>query len=93
MITLKITTYKEPGWLNDYKDGYVRSFMNLTDIEILESSLSKNRIKYVKDDLLIIEDSYDNKITALRTLAKIQKLQNNMNDIRFKVTVDVIEKL
>ena len=92
-ITLVIKTYKEDGWLDNYKDGLVRSYMSNTDAEILESALSENRTKYVDGDTLVIEDVYDNKVKALRTLSKIQKLKDNMNDIGFKVTVDVITKL
>jgi len=92
-ITLVIKTYKEDGWLDNYKDGLVRSYMSDTDTEILESALSENRTKYVDGDTLVIEDVYDNKVKALRTLSKIQKLKDNMNDIGFKVTVDVITKL
>ena len=88
-IKLVIKTFKESGWLNNYKDGLVRTYMNNSDIEILEKALSENRIKYIKNDYLIIEDIYDNKISALRTLSKISKLQNNMKEIGFKVTVDV----
>ena len=88
-IKLVIKTFKESGWLNNYKDGLVRTYMNNSDIEILEKALSENRIKYIKNDYLIIEDIYDNKISALRTLSKISKLQNNMKKIGFKVTVDV----
>jgi|TARA_B100000035_G_scaffold314943_1_gene333095 hypothetical protein len=92
-ITLVIKTYKESGWLNNYKDGFVRSYMSDNDTEILETALSKNRIKYIEGDYLIIKDTYDNKIKALRTLSRIQKLKDNMNDIGFKVTVDVITEL
>ena len=92
-ITLVIKTYKEEGWLDNYKDGFVRSYMSNKDTEILENALSENRTKYIDGDTLIIEDAYDNKVKALRTLSKIQKLKDNMNDIGFKVTVDVITKL
>jgi hypothetical protein len=89
-ITLVIKTYKEKGWLNNYKNGFVRSYMSDKDTEILESALSENITKYVDGDALVIEDVYDSKVKALRTLSKIQKLKNNMNDIGFEVTVDVI---
>jgi hypothetical protein len=92
-ITLVIKTYKEEGWLDNYKDGFVRSYMSDKDTEILENALSENRTKYIDGNTLIIEDTYDNKVKALRTLSKIQKLKDNMNDIGFKVTVDVITKL
>lgn len=92
-ITLVIKTYKEEGWLDNYKDGFVRSYMSDKDTEILENALSKNRTKYTDGDTLVIEDAYDNKVKALRTLSKIQKLKDNMNDIGFKVTVDVVTKL
>ena len=92
-ITLVIKTYKEEGWLDNYKDGFVRSYMSDKDTEILENALSKNRTKYTDGDTLVIEDTYDNKVKALRTLSKIQKLKDNMNDIGFKVTVDVVTKL
>ena len=72
-ITLVIKTYKEEGWLDNYKDGFVRSYMSDKDTEILENALSKNRTKYTDGDTLVIEDTYDNKVKALRTLSKIQK--------------------
>ena len=92
-ITLVIKTYKEDGWLNNYKNGFVRSYMSDKDTEILENALSENKTKYIDGNALVIEDTYDNKVKALRTLSKIQKLKDNMNDIGFKVTVDVITKL
>lgn len=92
-ITLIIKTYKEEGWLDNYKDGFVRSYMSDKDTEILENALSENRTKYIDGDTLVIEDTYDSKVKALRTLSKIQKLKDNMNDIGFKVTVDVVTKL
>ena len=55
--------------------------------------LIKRNKRWFNYALPIIKDTYDNKIKALRTLSRIQKLKDNMNDIGFKVTVDVITEL
>ena len=90
-MKLIIKTFKEEGWLKEYKDGFVRSHMDAADIQVLQDALSPRRIKYIDGDYLVIEDEYDNKISALRVLAKIQKLQKNLSNTGFEVTVDVVE--
>lgn len=93
MIVILIKTTKHSGWLDNYKDGFVRKQMNDTDVEILESALSERRKKYIDNNFLVIEDFYENKISALKVLSKLKKIEKSMLDIGFKVTVDVVEKL
>lgn len=87
MTTLIIKTTREPGWLDDYREGLVRSFMSDEDVSSLESAIPKDKKKYLDGDFMVIEASFDQHRDALRCLSKIRKLQIP----GFTVTVDVVK--